>query len=111
MNHTVDIADDSVEGETISEWAARYAGVAMLGMLAVLLAAGKLANHHWARVPVLRKVVMPPAVVAGIIGCVMYHTVGALFPAGLHLALEEASTQILYSCISTVVLIAVAVGT
>jgi hypothetical protein len=94
MNNTVDIADDSVEGETISEWAARYAGVAMLGLLAVLLAAGKLANHHWARVPLLRKVVMPPAVVAGVIGCILYHTVGALFPAGLHLALEEVRSDV-----------------
>ncbi|KAG5189649.1 hypothetical protein JKP88DRAFT_300926 [Tribonema minus] len=82
------------------QWAGRYSGVALLGVLSVLLAAGKGINHHMGHVPLLRRLTVPPAVVAGLLGCFLFHTIGKQFPTELENSVEERMGDVVVNLIN-----------
>jgi len=79
-----------VEDENLKKWAGHYSGVAIFGVLSLLLAAGKVANFQIRKFYPFNRVVIPPAIVAGLIGCFLFHTLTEIISPSIKIALEES---------------------
>ncbi|CAM9963997.1 unnamed protein product, partial [Ectocarpus sp. 4 AP-2014] len=84
-------ADDD---ETLGAWALRYRGVATFGALAVLLGTGKFVGFHWHRLAFLRRFVVPPAVISGLLGCVVYRLFKGVMSPGVKSSLDESLSEV-----------------
>lgn len=84
-------ADDD---ETLGAWALRYRGVATFGALAVLLGTGKFVGFHWHRLAFLRRFVVPPAVMSGLLGCVVYRLFKGVMSPGVKSSLDESLSEV-----------------
>lgn len=91
------MADDRAidENESLDEWALRYRGVATFGALALLLGSGKYLGFHWERLTFLRRAVVPPAVVSGVLGCIIYRLSKGTMAPGVKSALDEGLTEVI----------------
>ncbi|CAM9627632.1 unnamed protein product, partial [Phaeothamnion confervicola] len=63
--------------ENIGEWAEHYTGIAVVGWLSLLLGVGKVLANFLSGSGVLAAV--PPAALAGLLGCLAYHCVPKVF--------------------------------
>lgn len=90
------MADDQAvdENESLGEWASRYRGVATFGALALLLGSGKFLGFHWEKFAFLRRIVVPPAVVSGVLGCVIYRSCKGIMPQVVKEALDGSLTEV-----------------
>lgn len=97
------MADDQIvdDNESLDEWALRYRGVATFGALALLLGSGKFLGFHWERLTLLRRAVVPPAVVSGVLGCVIYRASKGLMAPGVKDALNESLTEVTHLVITS----------
>jgi len=77
--------------DDLKAWAMKYRAIAVIGYLSFLLAIGKITMNHWSRSPTLRRVVVPPAVVGGLLGFLCYNLLESEpeLQAGLHGGVEE----------------------
>lgn len=92
-------ADDD---ETLGAWALRYRGVATFGALALLLGTGKFVGFHWHRLAFLRRAVVPPSVISGLLGCVVYRMFKGLLSPGVKSSLDESLSEVGGCCWLTV---------
>ena len=88
------MADDDTNDETLGAWALRYRGVATFGALALLLGTGKFVGFHWHRLPFLRSVVVPPAVLSGVMGCLVYRAFKGVMSPGVKSSLDASLTEV-----------------
>lgn len=86
------MADD--DGETLGAWALRYRGVATFGALALLLGTGKFVGFHWHRLLLLRRAVVPPSVISGLLGCVVYRMFKGVMSPGVKSSLDESLSEV-----------------
>lgn len=82
------------DDETLGAWALRYRGVATFGALALLLGIGKFVGFHWYRLMVLRRAVVPPAVISGLLGCVVYRLFKGVMSPGVKSSLDESLSEV-----------------
>ncbi|CAM9932955.1 unnamed protein product [Pylaiella littoralis] len=82
------------DDETLGAWALRYRGVATFGALALLLGIGKFVGFHWYRLVVLRRAVVPPAVISGLLGCVVYRLFKGVMSPGVKSSLDESLSEV-----------------
>lgn len=90
------MADDGPDelNESLDAWALRYRGVATFGALALLLGTGKFVGVHWHKLAFIRKAVVPPAVVSGVLGCVVYRCCKGLMAPGVKSSLDESLSEV-----------------
>eukprot|EP00903_Cladosiphon_okamuranus_P021043 g19335.t1 len=84
----------SDDDETLGAWALRYRGVATFGALALLLGTGKFMGFHWNRLAFLRRAVVPPSVISGLLGCVVYRMFKGLLSPGVKYSLDESLSEV-----------------
>lgn len=84
-------ADDD---EALGAWALRYRGVATFGALALLLGTGKFVGFHWHRLAFLRRAVVPPSVISGLLGCVVYRLFKGFLSPGVKFSLDESLSEV-----------------
>lgn len=84
----------SDDDETLGAWALRYRGVATFGALALLLGTGKFVGFHWHRLAFLRRAVVPPSVISGLLGCVVYRIFKGLLSPGVKSSLDESLSEV-----------------
>ena len=84
----------SDDDETLGAWALRYRGVATFGALALLLGTGKFLGFHWHRLAFLRRAVVPPSVISGLLGCVVYRMFKGLLSPGVKSSLDESLSEV-----------------
>lgn len=82
------------QNESLDAWALRYRGVATFGALALLLGSGKFVGFHWHRLAFVRKAVVPPSVVSGVLGCVVYRCCKGLMAPGVKSSLDESLSEV-----------------
>ncbi|CAM9639512.1 unnamed protein product, partial [Choristocarpus tenellus] len=87
--------------ESLYEWAMHYRGVALLGGLALLLSTGKFISYYWDRIPLLRRTVIPPAAIAGLLGCAIYRVFSGLLEAsGVKSLVDEGLSEVVVNLIN-----------
>lgn len=85
---------DDQDIEALGAWALRYRGVATFGALAMLLGTGKFVGFHWHRLALLRRVVVPPSVISGVLGCVVYRACKGVMSPGVKTSLDESLSEV-----------------
>lgn len=88
------VDNEIVDNETPDEWALRYRGIATFGALALLLGVGKFLAFHWDKLACLRRAVVPPAVVSGVLGCVVYRMCKGIMAPGVKAAIDGGLTEV-----------------
>lgn len=90
------MADDGgdEQNESLDAWALRYRGVATFGALALLLGTGKFVGVHWHKLAFIRRAVVPPAVVSGVLGCVVYRCCKGLMAPGVKSSLDASLSEV-----------------
>lgn len=87
----------ATEDDTLGAWALRYRAVATFGALALLLGTGKFVGFHWHRLAVFRRVVVPPSVLSGIVGCVVYRVFKGIMSPGVKSSLDASLSEVRYT--------------
>lgn len=82
------------QDETLGAWALRYRGVATFGALALLVGVGKFVGFHWHKVAFLRRAVVPPSVISGVLGCVVYRMFKGVMAPGVKSSLDESLSEV-----------------
>lgn len=88
------MADDEMAEETLDVWALRYRGLATFGALALLLGSGKFLGFHWEKLPFLRRVEVPSAVVSGVMGCFVYRLSKGIMSPGVKHSIDEGLSEV-----------------
>mmetsp|Transcript_12151 Transcript_12151/g.15916 ORF Transcript_12151/g.15916 Transcript_12151/m.15916 type:complete len:777 (-) Transcript_12151:381-2711(-) len=88
---SLDLDVEVTGDDDLDSWALKYRAIAVIGYLSLLLALGKFTMGHWSKSPKLRRVVIPPAVVGGLIGFLCYSLLDSEpeLQQGLHGGMEE----------------------
>lgn len=86
------------DDETLGAWALRYRGVATFGALAMLVGVGKFVGFHWHKVAFLRRVVVPPSVTSGLLGCVVYRMFKGIMAPGVKSSLDQSLSEVRFPC-------------
>ena len=82
------------DDETLGAWALRYRGVATFGALAMLVGVGKFVGFHWHKLAFLRRAVVPPSVISGVLGCVVYRMFKGFMSPGVKSSLDQSLSEV-----------------
>lgn len=82
------------QDETLGAWALRYRGVATFGALAMLVGVGKFVGFHWHKVAFFRRAVVPPSVMSGVLGCVVYRMFKGFMAPGVKSSLDQSLSEV-----------------
>lgn len=89
------------DDETLGEWTAKFRFILIFGIIGVLLAGGKAVSFTvWGRIPLLRHLYVPPAVLAGCFGCVLYHILCAMSTEKLISSIDKGVTEVIINLIN-----------